>query len=41
VYAGCVYWPFHLRPWIGATIGAVILVGGVAEALVSMKKAAR
>ncbi|MBW2256813.1 MAG: hypothetical protein JRI25_19765 [Deltaproteobacteria bacterium] len=36
VYAGCVYWPFHWSPTLGAGIGGGILVLGTIQAFVTL-----
>jgi len=38
VYAGCVYWPFQGHTFIGSSLGLIVLVAGVVEALVNKKK---
>lgn len=38
MYAGCVYWPFHWSPTLGAGIGIAILVLGTLQALVALVK---
>jgi len=38
VYAGCVYWPFEWGQNVGLIVGGVIVVAGVIEAVVSMRR---
>lgn len=39
LYAGCVYWPFHLDPWIGILVGLVPVAGTLLALAVPKKKA--
>ena len=38
MYAGCVHWPFQWNPWIGISIGGLILVGGIGDAIAKAVK---
>ena len=39
LYAGCVYWPFHLAWWIGLLVGLIPVVGTLIGFAAPKKKA--